>query len=120
MPLITDMAKREAVLQRVAASLAQKRAAAAKSRRRAEAAYEAVRGHPIDDYWQPMKPRWTWWKLWAYYVERGFLVGVVVTQDGQKVAKSLLTIEASFIVIGATALALILFRPYLKVHTHRA
>lgn len=117
MPLITDMAKREAVLQRVAASLAQKRAAAAKSRQRAEAAYEATRGHPIDDYWQPMKPLLTWWKLWAYYIERGFLVGIVVTQDGQKVAKSLLTIEASFLIIGGTALALMVFQPYLKVHT---
>jgi len=42
------------------------------------------------------------------------LVGLVVTQNGQKVAKSLSTIIASFIVIGGTALALLACRPYHK------
>lgn len=113
-PLISDRAKRKAVLRRVESSLQRKQAAAGQSRRWTEAVYELARGHPIDDFWRPLRPRYYWWKLWAYYLERGFLVGLVVTQDGQKVAKSLMSIIASFIVIGGTALALLACRPYHK------
>ena len=114
MPLITDRPKRKAVLRRVESSLQRKQAVAGQSRRWTEAVYELARGHPIDDFWRPLRPRYYWWKLWAYYLERGFLVGLVVTQDGQKVAKSLSTIIASFIIIGGTALALLACRPYHK------
>ena len=55
------------------------------------------------------------WKILVYYIERGFLVGLVVTQDGQKVAKSLDTIIASFVAIGGTAILLQICQPYLKV-----
>lgn len=112
--MISDRPKRKAVLRRVESSLQRKQAAAGQSRRWTEAVYELARGHPIDDFWRPLRPRYYWWKLWAYYLERGFLVGLVVTQDGQKVAKRLISIIASFIVIGGTALALLACRPYHK------
>ncbi len=114
MPLIQDLSKRTAVRGRVKSSLRRKQAAAVQSRRQCEDVYELEKGSPMDDYWKPLKARFFLWKVWGYYVERGLLVGLVVTQDGQKVAKSLSSIVASFVIIGGTALALLLCQPYHK------
>jgi hypothetical protein len=113
MPVIRSMERRDDLIQRVRGSLAGKRKAARESRRRAEEAFNFRQGHPVDDFWRPLRPSMYWWKLavrgrlchfvvmcergaWhehrqpcsmqqVYYGERGFLVALVISQDGQKV-----------------------------------
>lgn len=114
MPLITDGYKRKAVLRRVRISLRQKRIAARQSRHWTEAAYEMAHGHPIDDYWRSLRPQFSWWKLWAYFIQRGLLVALIVTQDGQGMARSLSTIVASVVLIGGTALTLLTCSPFIR------
>lgn len=65
------------------------------------------------------------WKISSYYAERGLLVALAITQDGQKVAKSFTTILCSLLVIAMAALGVTSLRPYLKhkenlyVHMHK-
>lgn len=37
-------------------------------------------GSPIDDYWRPLKHNLYWWKITSYYLERGLLVALAITQ----------------------------------------